>query len=97
MNTAYRRTSTLAIVSLVTGVLGWTLLPWVGAIVAIITGHMARSEIRRDPENLEGDGLAVAGLVLGWLMVGLSLLVLFAVILFFGGLAALVALVGMSA
>jgi len=97
VNTAYRRTSTLAIVSLVTGVLGWTLLPWVGAIVAIITGHMARSEIRRDPENVEGDGLAVTGLVLGWLMIGLSLLAIFAVILFFGGLAALVALVGMSA
>lgn len=97
MNAMFRRTSTLAVVSLITGILGWTLLPWLGAIVAIITGHMARSEIRRDPENLEGDGLAVAGLVLGWLMVGLSLLVLFAVILFFGGLAALVALVGMSA
>lgn len=86
-----QRTSVLAVVSLVSGVLGWTLAPWLGSIIAIITGHMARSEIKRDPRGLEGDGLAVAGLVLGWLMIGLSLLALLLIILFFGGLAALLA------
>lgn len=86
-----QRTSVLAVVSLVSGVLGWTLAPWLGSIIAIITGHMARGEIKRDPQGLEGDGLAVAGLVLGWLMIGLSLLALLLVILFFGGLAALFA------
>ncbi|MFN3964583.1 DUF4190 domain-containing protein [Silanimonas lenta] len=91
---AYRRTSTLAIVSLVAGILGWTLAPWLGSLVAIITGHMARSEIRRDPQGVEGDGFAVAGLVLGWAMLVVSLLVLLAILLFFGGLAALVALAG---
>lgn len=91
---AYRRTSTLAIVSLVAGILGWTLAPWLGSLVAIVTGHMARSEIRRDPQGVEGDGFAVAGLVLGWAMLVVSLLVLLAIILFFGGLAALVALAG---
>ncbi|MFC8988635.1 DUF1707 and DUF4190 domain-containing protein [Streptomyces sp. NPDC014603] len=34
-------------------------------IPAIILGHSARSEIRRTGE--EGDGFAIAGLVLGWL------------------------------
>lgn len=91
---AYRRTSTLAIVSLVAGILGWTLAPWLGSLVAIVTGHMARSEIRRDPQGVEGDGFAVAGLVLGWAMLAVSLLALLAIILFFGGLAALVALAG---
>jgi len=91
---AYRRTSTLAIVSLVAGILGWTLAPWLGSLVAIVTGHMARSEIRRDPQGVEGDGFAVAGLVLGWAMLAVSLLVLLAILLFFGGLAALVALAG---
>jgi hypothetical protein len=42
-----RRTSNLAIVSLVCGVLGWTLAPFLGSIIAVITGHMARAEIRR--------------------------------------------------
>ncbi|GGD40095.1 DUF4190 domain-containing protein [Pseudoxanthomonas indica] len=81
-----RQTSTLAIVSLVSGILGWTLLPLLGTIAAIISGHMARGEIRRMPDRLEGDGLAVAGLILGWVAVAfwvLGLIVLFA---FFGGL-----------
>ena len=92
-----RRTSTLAIISLVAGILGWTFAPWIGSLVAIITGHMARSEIRRDPDTVEGDGLAIAGIILGWAMIIITLLSIFAVILFFGGLAALFAIVGLSA
>ena len=53
------RTSGLAIASLVTGILG-------AGIVAIITGHMARARIKRDP-GLDGAGLALAGLILGYL------------------------------
>ena len=93
-----RRTSSMAIVSLVAGLLGWTFAPWLGSIIAIITGHMARAEIRRDPAGLEGDGLAVAGLVLGWAMILLSVFTVLAIVLFFGGLAALAALAaGISA
>lgn len=91
MTTSAQRTSSLAIISLIAGLLGWTFAPWLGSIIAIITGHMARAEIRSDPEGLDGDGLAIAGLVLGWSMILLSLLTLFAVLLFFGGLAAFVA------
>lgn len=98
MNATIRRTSSLAVVSLVAGLLGWTFAPWLGSIIAIITGHMARAEIRRDPTNLEGDGLAVAGLALGWAMILLSLLAVLALVLFFGGLAALAAFAaGLSA
>ncbi|MCZ8064058.1 DUF4190 domain-containing protein [Silanimonas sp.] len=93
-----RRTSSMAIVSLVAGLLGWTFAPWLGSIIAIITGHMARAEIRRDPAGLEGDGLAVAGLVLGWAMILLSVFTVVAIVLFFGGIAALAALTaGISA
>lgn len=60
--------NSLAVVSLVFGILAWCVLPFVGAIVAIVCGHMARGEIRRAPHDapLEGDGLARAGLVLGY-------------------------------
>ena len=92
MNTPMRTTSSLAVVSLVAGLLGWTLAPWIGSIVAIITGHMARSEIRRDPA-IEGDGLAVAGLVLGWAMMLVSLATVLAIVLFFGGLAEFLAFI----
>lgn len=87
-----RQTSTLAVVSLVAGILGWTLLPFIGSIGAIITGHLARSEIRRQPERLEGDGMAVAGLILGWLSVACWVFGILAFIVFFGGLAWLSAL-----
>ena len=82
-----RQTSALAITSLVSGILGWTLLPFLGALVAIITGHMARGEIRRSPATLDGDGMAIAGLVLGYAMLALSLLGIVFLLLFFGGLA----------
>ena len=81
-----RQTSTLAIVSLVSGILGWTLLPLIGTIAAIITGHMARGEIRRMPDRLEGDGMALAGLILGWVAVAAWALGLVLVFALFGGL-----------
>ena len=87
-----RQTSTTAIVSLVSGLLGWTLLPLIGSLVAIVTGHIARADIRRNPETIEGDGLAVAGLLLGYAAVAIAVASVIAVIVFFGGLAALIAL-----
>ena len=91
MNAMPRQTSTLAIISLVAGLLGWTGVPFLGSIVAVICGHMARKEIRQAPDRLEGDGLAIAGLVLGYLAIAMAVLAVAAVVLFFGGLAALAA------
>ncbi len=86
MSTPPRQTSSLAIVSLVSGLLGWTLVPLIGSIVAIITGHMARSEIRRAPDRIEGDGLALAGLILGYTMLVLGTIGIILALVFFGGL-----------
>jgi hypothetical protein len=70
-------TSSLAIVSLVFGILSWCVLPFIGAIVAVVCGHLARSEIRRSADGpMEGDGMAVAGLVLGYLHLLLWLLLI---------------------
>ena len=91
-----RKTSTLAIVSLVAGILGWTLLPWLGSIGAIITGHMARGEIRRSAGTIDGDGFAIAGLVLGWGSVIVTLVGILVAVMFFGGIAALLAWFGFS-
>jgi hypothetical protein len=73
-STPSRPTSSLALVSLVSGILAWILLPIVGAIVAIITGHMARRELRAEAGRLSGDGMATAGLILGYAQVVLILL-----------------------
>lgn len=86
MNTPIRQTSGLAIASLVSGILGWTILPWLGSIVAIVTGHIARGEVRRAPDRLEGSGLALAGLILGYSMLVLTVLGLVLVFFVLGGL-----------
>jgi acyl carrier protein len=69
------RTSRLAIVSLVFGFFGCTI---VGALVAVITGHMANSDIRNSHGRLTGRPLAVIGLIFGYgsLFAGLIALVL---------------------
>ena len=82
----------MAVISLVAGILGWTLLPFVASIVAIVAGHMARSEIKAANGLVDGDGLAVSGLVLGYAMVALAIVSIIGVLLLFGGLAAFLAL-----
>lgn len=86
-----RSTNTMAVVSLVFGILSWVMIPAIGAIVAIITGHMARAEIRRNQNQMDGDGMAVAGLVLGYLQLALLIIGVLLLILFFGGIAAIAA------
>ncbi len=71
-----KRESTLAIISLVSGIIGWTILPFIGSIVAVITGHLAKKEIRESGNTMSGDGMALAGLILGYTMIGVTLLVL---------------------
>lgn len=57
---------------MIMGILGWTVLPIIGPLVAIITGHMAKSEIRKSRGRLAGDGMATVGLVLGYVQVALG-------------------------
>ena len=92
MSTVYPRTSSLAVVSLIFGILGYVFLPFVGALVAVICGHAARSEIRRAPPgSIDGDGIALAGLILGWIQIGIAVL---AVVFFILALAGLLAFHG---
>jgi hypothetical protein len=58
----------LSIASLVFATLGLLpVLPIVGSIAAIVTGIIARREIRARPDLYTGDGTARAGIILGWL------------------------------
>jgi hypothetical protein len=59
--------SNTAIISLVFGILSWVMLPFVGAIVAIVAGHMARREIAAAGGQMSGAGMAMAGLILGYI------------------------------
>ncbi len=91
MDTPAKETSVTAIVSLVSGILGWTVVPFIGAVVAVITGHIARSEIRNNPATKEGDGLALAGVILGWTNIAVWILAM----LLFGGV--LLTILGIAA
>ncbi len=59
------QTNPWAIVSLVSSILAWLGLFGIGGIVGIITGIVARREIAASGGMQTGDGLAVAGIVLG--------------------------------
>jgi curved DNA-binding protein CbpA len=58
------RTNNLAVASLVVSLCG--LLFCVSAPVGAVLGHVARGQIRDRGEN--GDGLAMAGIIVGWLL-----------------------------
>lgn len=94
MQAPVRQTNVLAIISLIAGILGWTLLPILGSLAAIVTGHMARGQIRREPDRYDGDGLAIGGLILGWASVVIAIVSIVVIVLFFGGLAAIAAMAG---
>lgn len=71
---APRPTSGLATTSLICGnagvVLFWAVIPLIASIVAVITGHMALRQTKANPA-LGGRGMAIAGLIMGYVMIGL--------------------------
>src|SRR3989338_10971030 len=73
-------TEPLAIWSLVLGILSWFPLGPIAAIHAIVCGHIARRKIKESNNTLAGDGMALAGLILGYLIVALTILMIFIVI-----------------
>jgi hypothetical protein len=73
----YQKTSGLAVASLVLGI-AQLLVGIFAGIPAIITGHLARNRIRQTGEK--GAGLALAGLILGYIGVALTVIVVIAVV-----------------
>ncbi len=49
--------------------LGILWLYWIGSILALVFGYVAKNQIRERGEG--GSGLATAGIVLGWVGVGI--------------------------
>lgn len=74
--------SSLAIWSLICGILTWICLGPLAGIAAIICGHMALSQIKRAPGTLGGGGMAITGLVLGYLGTVITGVVLVAALVF---------------
>jgi hypothetical protein len=80
-----RNTNSLAIASLVVSILGAVMLICYGvgafvAAVGAILGHVARKQIREREES--GDGMALAGVITGWIATGLGLIFLILMVVF---------------
>jgi dihydroorotate dehydrogenase len=76
-------THPLAVISLVLSILGFMpVLPVIGFVAGIITGYIARKNIAANPAFYSGDGLAKAGIVLGWIGVALLVLAVAGLVLF---------------
>jgi hypothetical protein len=73
-NTPQPKTSGLAIWSLVLGILSLTCFSILSAIPGVICGHKALSRISRANGALSGKGLAIAGLVTGYLGIAWAIL-----------------------
>ncbi len=61
------------------------ILPLIGPIAAIIAGHMAKKEIKASAGTVGGNGMATAGLIMGYIMLALIVVVLCLVLLTFLG------------
>ena len=72
------KTNSLAITSLICGIAQFMFGP-LATIPAVVCGHVARNQIRRTGE--QGAGMALAGLILGWIGVGFTVLVVLAAVL----------------
>jgi len=64
-------TNGFAIASMVLGIV-W--IYWIGSVLAIVFGFIARSQIRQ--RNQGGDGMAIAGIVLGIVGVVIAIIVI---------------------
>ena len=62
--------------SLVLGILGLTFVPLVASVVGLVLGYVAKGQIDRSSGQQTGRGLAVAGIVLGWIGIAFAVAVM---------------------
>ena len=62
----------MAIASMVLGIV-WAY--WIGSILALVFGYVAKKQIKQ--RGGQGSGMATAGIVLGWIWIALLVVVIF--------------------
>jgi hypothetical protein len=80
------RTNGMAIASMVVSIVGIVGLCGYGVggligIVGAILGHVSRRQIRERGES--GDGMALAGIIMGWIATALGVIIIAAIVIFF--------------
>ena len=76
-----RKTDDMAVISLICALASFLVFPFIPAIAATILGFKSRDRIRKDPSGLEGEGLALAGIIIGSINIFLAVLVFILVIM----------------
>ena len=74
--------NTLALITLILGIAGF--FTGITGLAAIVTGHISLGQIKKSGE--EGRGLALTGLILGYVTVGLTILAVLFFVVVFGAL-----------
>jgi len=72
MNASQKKNQTLAVTSMVLGILSLVPFSIVAGIPAVIAGHIARSRIQEAPEQYGGGRLALAGLIMGYVSMAVA-------------------------
>ena len=75
-------TNGFAIASLILSISGFVLLGIVGSVLGVIFGHVAQGQIKRAVPPQEGQGLASAGTIMGYIGIGLNLILLIGILIF---------------
>jgi hypothetical protein len=68
------KNSNWAVIALISGIAGLTLVPFLGSLIAIIGGYAAKDDIHNSMGRLVGESMATWGLVLGW--IGMALIII---------------------
>jgi hypothetical protein len=83
-----RPTDGNAIGALICSILGFVVCP-ILFIVGIVMGNAAQTKIRASGGTIDGEGLAKAGVIIGWIGVGLMVLAIVLYVVILGGAVAL--------
>ncbi|MFC1757871.1 GYF domain-containing protein [Planctomycetota bacterium] len=65
----------MAVASLVLGLLGTSVLFFFGSILAVVFGHIGLKQIRLSEGQLSGKGMAIAGLIFGYTVLTVAIVV----------------------
>jgi hypothetical protein len=76
------RLGTWALVSMICGAVSIATLQSVLAILAVIFGFIGLNEIKKSQGTVEGRGFAIAGIVTGFISIGLTILLIALYILY---------------
>jgi len=77
------RLGTWALVSMICGVVSVVTLQWIVAILAIVFGFIGLNEVKKSAGTVEGRGFALAGIITGFVAIGIGVALVAFYILFY--------------